>query len=137
MVSSVALYEELTNAPDERTRMRLLAEALERLEHHRPLPEGLATTQQLSETELRLRKEIEQLRNDTEGLRKDSEGLRKETEELRKEVQQLRKEVEQLRHETEKVRAEIAYAKADAVKWIAGLLVVQGAAIVGAMAALV
>ena len=64
MSSSVALYEALTSAPDDRARARVIAEAFERLEERYPhLPE-LATKQHLRETELRLQREIEQVRAD-------------------------------------------------------------------------
>ncbi len=130
MASAISLYEDLINAADERTRMRLIAEALDRLEH-RSVPDGVATSQQvadaearstanLRETELRLQKEIEQVRAD-----------------LRTEIEQVRAD---LRTEIEHVRADlqtqIAQAKADMLKWGAGLFVLQGTAIVGALAAI-
>ena len=54
MNSSVALYEALTSAPDDRARARVIAEAFERLEERYPhLPE-LATQGHVRESELRL-----------------------------------------------------------------------------------
>jgi len=64
MPSSVALYEALTSAPDERARARVIAEAFERLEERYPHLPDLATQAHLRETELRLHKEIEQIRAD-------------------------------------------------------------------------
>jgi len=64
MNSVVELYEALASAPDERARARVIAEAFERLEERYPhLPE-LATQGHPRESELRLRKEIEQVRAD-------------------------------------------------------------------------
>ena len=60
MGSVISLYEELVNTEDDRVRMRLIAEALDRLEH-RPVPDNVVTRQNLNETELRLQKEIEQV----------------------------------------------------------------------------
>ncbi len=75
MSSSIALYEALTNAPDEHTRARVIAEAFERLEERYPhLPE-LVTQGHLRESELRLQREIEQVRAD---LKLDIERLRGE-----------------------------------------------------------
>jgi len=168
--SAVELYDELVSTQDDRVRMRLIAQALERLEH-RPLPEHAATSEQLRETELRLQKEIEQVRHETEQLRaelkqdieqaraesqKGIEQVRHETERVRQETEQLRaalqKEIQQAHAEsqksTEQVRSEsrenvarlevqIAQAKTEIVKWMAGLLVFQAMALIGAMAALV
>ena len=64
MNSSVALYEALTSAPDERTRARLIAEAFERLDERYPHLPDLVTQGHLRESELRLKREIEQLRGD-------------------------------------------------------------------------
>jgi hypothetical protein len=64
MASVVELYEALASAPDDRTRARVIAEALERLEARYPHLPDLATQQHLRETELRLQREIEQLRGE-------------------------------------------------------------------------
>jgi chromosome segregation ATPase len=110
MSSSVALYEALTSAPDDRTRARVIAEAFERLEERYPhLPE-LATEGHVRESELRLKKEIEQVRAE---LRESELRLKKEIEEVRAELREselrLQKEIEQVRaelsSEIEQVRA--------------------------------
>ena len=64
MNSSVALYEALTAAPDDRARARVIAEAFERLEERYPHLPDLATQGHVRESELRLQKEIERLRGD-------------------------------------------------------------------------
>ncbi len=64
MSSSVALYEALTTAPDDRARARVIAEAIERLEERYPHLPDLVTQGHLRETELRLQKEIEQVRGE-------------------------------------------------------------------------
>jgi hypothetical protein len=64
MSSSVALYEALITAPDGRTRARVIAEAIERLEERYPHLPDLVTQGHLRETELRLQKEIEQVRGE-------------------------------------------------------------------------
>jgi hypothetical protein len=66
MASVVEFYEALASAPDDRTRARVIAEALERLEARYPHLPDLVTQQHLRETELRLQREIEQLRRDVE-----------------------------------------------------------------------
>ncbi len=62
MTSSVALYEALTTAPDDRTRARVIAEAFERMEERYPHLRDLATQGHVRESELRLQREIEQVR---------------------------------------------------------------------------
>ena len=62
--SAVELYDQLANAPDERTRARILARAFEALEARYPHIQDLATRTHLSETELKLTKEIERVRAD-------------------------------------------------------------------------
>lgn len=91
MSSVVELYEALASAPDERARARVIAEAFERLEERYPHLPDLATRTHLSETELRLRKDIEQGRAD---LAIQIEQLRSE---MRESELRLQKEIEQLR----------------------------------------
>lgn len=64
MTSSIALYEALTTATDDRTRARVIAEAFERLEERYIHLPDLVTQGHLRETELRLQKEIEQVRGE-------------------------------------------------------------------------
>ena len=105
MSSSVALYEALTSAPDDRARARVIAEAFERLEERYPHLPDLATQGHVRESELRLQKEIEQVRA-----------------ELRESELRLHKEIEQ-------VRSEIARAKVDMLKWMVPLMFGQVAVI--------
>jgi hypothetical protein len=62
MPSTIELYEQLSTAPDEKTRARLIAEAFERIEERYPEVKDLATQSGMRETELRLQKEIETVR---------------------------------------------------------------------------
>jgi ribosomal protein S12 methylthiotransferase accessory factor YcaO len=105
MTSSVALYEALTSATDDRARARVIAEAFERLEERYPYLPDLATRAHLRETELRLQKEIEQVRA-----------------ELRETELRLQKEIEG-------VRREIVQVKVDLLKWLVPLMFAQVAAI--------
>ncbi|MDZ7750203.1 MAG: DUF1640 domain-containing protein [Gammaproteobacteria bacterium] len=113
MTSPIQLYEALTSAPDDKTRARIIAEAFERMEERYPEVKDLATRTALSETELRLQKEIEITRKEIV----EAEGrLRKEIAEvegrLRLEIEQVRQEIAEvegrLRLEIEQVRQEIA-----------------------------
>jgi ribosomal protein S12 methylthiotransferase accessory factor YcaO len=116
MRSSVALYEALTSATDDRARARVIAEAFERLEERYPHLPDLATQAHLRETELRLQKEIEQVRAE---LKADIEQIRAE---LRETELRLQKEIEG-------VRREIVQVKVDLLKWLVPLMFAQVAAI--------
>ncbi len=113
--SLIDLYDRLANAPDERTRAKIIAEAFEMLEARYPHLPDLATRQNLSETELKLIKEIEQVRLE---LTREIEQVRAE---LKETELKLVKEIEQVKHETEQVRAElkvdIARARANILQW--------------------
>jgi gas vesicle protein len=110
--SVIELYEQLANAPDERTRARIIAEALQALSERFPHLDHLATRQHLSETELRLVKQIEQVRLEIEQVRLEIEQVRAD---LSKEIEQVRadlsKEIERVRadlsKEIERVRADL------------------------------
>ncbi len=139
MSSVVELYEALASAPDERARARVIAEAFERLEERYPHLPDLVTQAHLRETELRLRKDIEQVRADLmlrlEELRGD---VKTEIEQLRGEV---KTEIEQLRGEVkrdiEQLRGEVMTAiersRNTLLMWLVPLMFAQ----VGATAALV
>jgi hypothetical protein len=129
--SSVALYEALTTAPDDRTRARVIAEAIERLAEGYPHLPDLVTQGHLRETELRLQKEIEQVRGE---VRETELRLKKEIEQVRADlkadIEQVRADlslnIEQLRAEMQK---EIAQVKLDLLKWLVPLMFAQVAAI--------
>jgi flagellar motility protein MotE (MotC chaperone) len=134
MSSSVALYDALTSAPDDRARARVIAEAFERLEERYPHLPDLATQGHVRESELRLQKNIEQVRaelRETElRLQKDIEQVRAE---LKADIEQIRAELRatelRLLKEIEQVRGEITRTKLDLLKWIVPLMLAQVAAI--------
>ncbi len=142
MSTVVELYEALASAPDERARARVIAEAFERLEERDPHLPDLATRTHLSETELRLQKDIEQLRGE---LRQSELRLQKEIVQLRgdltADIEQLRGELRQteLRLQKEMVQmrgdmtAAIERSRNSLLLWLIPLMFAQ----VGAMAALV
>ena len=120
MTSSVALYEALTTAPDERTRARVIAEAFERLEERYPHLPDLATQGHVRESELRLQREIELVRAD---LKADIEQVRAD---LKRDIEQIRAD---LRQTELRLQKEIADIKLDLLKWLVPLMFAQVAAI--------
>ncbi|CRI64488.1 conserved hypothetical protein [Thiocapsa sp. KS1] len=149
MTSSVALYEALTTAPDDRTRARVIAEAFERLEERYPHLRDLATQGHVRESELRLLREIERIRAELKAdieqiraeLKADIEQIRAELkadiEQIRAELHQselrLQKEIELVRSDLkldiERLRTEVARTKVDLLKWIVPLMLGQVALI--------
>ncbi|WP_296806455.1 DUF1640 domain-containing protein [Thiocapsa sp.] len=119
MTSSVALYEALTTATDDRTRARVIAEAFERLEERYPHLPDMVTQGHLRETELRLQKEIELVRAETVQMRGEIVQMRGD---IRETELRLQKEIEQ-------VRGEIVRSKVDLLKWLIPLMFAQVAAI--------
>ncbi len=130
MTSVIQFYEQLSSAPDDKTRARLIAEAFERMEERYPEVKELATQSGLNETELRLQKEIETVRKEiveAEGrLAKEIEAVRREIVEaegrLVKEIESVRKEIEQVRSST--------------LRWLVGLMTGQTALIIAALFAI-
>jgi len=96
---ALKIYEAFREYGEEKA--RILAEAFEELEKRYPQILDMATKKDLTETELKLTKEIEQVRKEMKEM------------ELR-----LQGEIEQVRLEIEQVRKEISETKASLVKWM-------------------
>ncbi len=109
MSHAVDLYAALTEAPDEKARAKIIAEALERFEEQYPRLPDMATQGHVREAGLRLQKEIEQ---------------------VRKEIEQVRKETEQMRAD---LRTEIEQVRANVIKWVVGVVTTNTVVIVAAM----
>ena len=101
MPSVIDLYDKLSNAPDDRTRARIIAEAFEMFEDRYPRLADVATQSDLRETELRLLKEIEKIRLETTEVKLT---LTKEIESVRMNIETVRAE---LGKDIEKSRANI------------------------------
>jgi len=114
MSAALRLYEQLTEAKDDKTRARLIAEAFDELEDRFPQLADLATQGHVRESELRLQKEI-----------KEVEGrLRLEIEVVRKEIKEvegrLRKEIEQMRVEAKAQEVRLTQAIHRQTLWVVG-----------------
>jgi hypothetical protein len=82
MSAALRLYEQLTEAKDDKTRARLIAEAFDKLEARFPQLADLATQGHVRESELRIQKEIEVVRKEIEVVRKEIEVVRREIKEI-------------------------------------------------------
>ena len=108
-VTALHLYEQLTEATDERAKAKIIAEAFGQLEERYPHLKDIATQGHVRESELRLLKEIE--------------GVRLEI-----------KEVElSLQKEIKGVEVKIAETRADLVRWVVGVGILQTTLIVGVL----
>jgi predicted phage-related endonuclease len=129
---ALKIYEAFREYGEEKA--RVLAEAFEELEKRYTQILDMATKRDLSETELRLIKEIEATRKEIKELElkltKEVEQVRLEVEEVRKEIKEvelkLTKEIEEVRKEIKEVELkltkEIEQVRVSTIKWIAGLI---------------
>ena len=111
-MSQVALhlYRKLHEARNDEARSDAIVEAFSELEERFPGLKDTATRQHLSETELRLQKEIEGVRLEI----KQVEGS------LRKEIEQVRLEIEKNRTDMKRIELEMARAMHRQTLWVVG-----------------
>lgn len=124
MSVALHLYQQLRDAPDDASRAKIIADAFEQLEDRYPHLKDMATQGHLRETELRLQKEI-----------KEVEGhLQKEIKEVEGKLQKEIKEVEiRLQKEIRTVDLKIAETKAELIRWVVGVGVLQTTLITGVL----
>jgi hypothetical protein len=130
MSSVVTLYEALTEAPDDQTRARVIAQAFESLEERFPRLSEMATQGHVRESELRLQKEIEQVRAEIEQVRSE---LRQSELRLQKEIElvraELKTDISLIKADISLIKADISLIKADLLKWLVPLMFGQVVAI--------
>ncbi len=86
---ALRLYEQLTEAGEDKTRAKLIAEAFEQFEERYPNIKELATQGHVRESELRLQKEIKEVEGRLQKEMKEVEGrLQKEIKEVEIKLQQ-------------------------------------------------
>ena len=107
---ALKIYEAFREYGEEKA--RILAEAFEELEKRYPQILDMVTKRDLTETELKLTKEIEQVRKEMKEMELRLQG---EIEQVRKEMKELEL---RLQKEIEQVRREISETKASLVKWM-------------------
>jgi hypothetical protein len=120
MSAALRLYEQLTEATDDKTRARLIAEAFDALEARFPQIGDLATQGHVRESELRLQKEIKEV----EGrLQQEIKALDLKITEVEG---RLRKELEQIRLETKQIEVNLLQTMNAQTRWLLGGLAVLG-----------
>ena len=121
MSAALRLYEQLTEATDDKTRARLIAEAFDALETRFPQLSDLATQGHVRESELRLQKEIKEVEAKLQKEIKEVEGkLRNEIEQIRLEI----KEVEaRLQKEIKALEVRLTQAIHRQTLWVVGAVV--------------
>ncbi|WP_367026446.1 hypothetical protein ABZN20_00610 [Methylococcus sp. ANG] len=95
MSVALRLYEQLTEAGEDKTRAKLIAEAFEHLEDRYPQLKDVATQGQVRETELRLQKEIKEVEARLQiEIREVESRLQMEIKQVEAKLQKEIKEVE-------------------------------------------
>jgi hypothetical protein len=131
------LYEQINEAPDDRTRFRLIVDAIRTLEESWPRPGEIARSADVRESELRLQKEIEVVRKEIEVVRKEMKEselrlqgeiavVRREIEVVRKEMKEselrLQKEIDQVRVDLKTTESNLRTAMHRQTVWIIGAI---------------
>ena len=135
-VSALHIYEQLTDAPDDKARARIIAEAIGQLEDRYPQLREVETQPQLRETELRLQKEIKEVEAKLQKDIKEIEAnLQKEIQQTRLEIREvearLSKEIHLLDLKIAENTSKIAETKAELIRWVVGVGLLQTTLISG------
>ena len=116
-VVALHLYEKLNEAANDKERSKAIVDAFSELEERYPNLKDVATQRDLSETELRLRKEIEQVRLETEKVRNEIKTVESNLQlEIKTIEANLQKVIDKTRIEIEKVRAEVKMVEVNLTK---------------------
>ena len=115
---ALRVYEQLTDAGEDKVRARAIADGFEQLEERYAPLKDTATQGHLRETELRLQKEIREVE-----LKLGNE--------IREVELKLTKEIEGVRLEIKQLDVKIADSKADLVRWVVAVGMLQFALISG------
>ena len=131
---ALRVYEQLTDAGEDKVRARAIADGFEQLQEHYGLLKDTVTQGHLRETELRLQKEIREVELK---LSKEIEGVRLEIREvelklgneirevelkLTKEIETVRLEIKEidskLQQRISQVEVKIAEVRSDLIRWV-------------------
>ena len=111
-VVALHLYEKLNDAPDDKARSKAIVEAFSELEERYPDLKETATKRDLSETELRLQKEIEATKLEIKTVEAN----------LQKGIEETRLEIEKVRSEIRSVETNFAKIVHKQTLWIIGAI---------------
>ena len=114
MSAALRLYEQLSEAKDDKTRARLIAGAFDELEDRFPQLADLATQGHVRESELRLQKEIKEVGG---RIRLEIEVVRKEIKEVEG---RLLKEIELIRVDAKALEVRLTQAIHRQTFWLVG-----------------
>jgi SMC interacting uncharacterized protein involved in chromosome segregation len=111
-VVALHLYEKLHDAPDDKARSKAIVEAFSELEERYPDLKETATKRDLSETELRLQKEIAATKLEIKTVEAN----------LQKEIEKTHLEIEKVRSEIRTVETNFAKIVHRQTLWIIGAI---------------
>jgi uncharacterized protein involved in exopolysaccharide biosynthesis len=145
-ITALHLYEQLTEATDDKARARIIAEAFGQLEEHYPNLKDVATQTQVRETELLLQKEIKEVEAKLQiEIRQVEAKLEKELKEveakLEKEIKEVEAKLEKgikdvestLQIQIKEVEVKIAETRSDLIRWVVGVGLLQTSLITGVL----
>ncbi len=124
MSAALQLYTQLTEASDDKTRARLIADAFDALEARFPQIMDLATQGHVRESELRLQKEIKEVEARLQKEIKEVEArLQKEIKEV---DARLQERIARIEVQIKQVEVNLHQAIAAQTRWLIGGLAVLG-----------
>jgi DNA repair exonuclease SbcCD ATPase subunit len=122
-VVALHLYEKLNDAHDDKARSKAIVEAFSELEERYPDLKETATKRDLSETELRLQKEIEATKLEIKTVEANLQLEIKTVEaNLQKGIEETRLEIEKVRSEIRSVETNFAKIVHKQTLWIIGAI---------------
>ena len=142
---ALRVYEQLTDAGEDKVRARAIADGFEQLEERYAPLRDTATQGHLRETELRLQKEIEGVRLEIREvelklgneIRAVELKLTKEIEDVRLEMTEVRREIREvelkLGNEIRAVEVKVAEVRADLIRWVVAAGFLQSSLIIAVL----
>lgn len=128
------LYDDLRHAANEEEKDRIIAEAFDALDDRYPHLGNIVTRTDLSETELRLQKEIAEIKQEIAEIKQGMTGIKQEiTQEIAKTNQEIAKVEASLKLDIANIKMDIADLKTSSIKWLLGFILAQTGLLISAM----
>lgn len=124
------LYDDLRRAANEEEKDRIIAEAFDALDDRYPHLGNIVTRTDLSETELRLQKEIAETNQE---IAKTNQEIAKTNQEIAKVEASLKLDIADVKKDIADVKMDIADLKISSIKWLLGFILAQTGLLISAM----
>ena len=135
---ALRVYEQLTDAGEDKHRARVIADGFEQMEERYAPLRDTATQGHLRETELRLQKEIREIEGKLQKeIREVELKLTKEIESVRLEIREvemkLTREIEGVRLDVKSLETQGQKNRADLVRWVVAVGMLQTTLVIGVL----